>query len=119
MKKLKEIDGACVLCALHYVSKIDEDTIIRICTLHGFREGQGMENQGWRSAATQLGLKLRWMMLKPTRLKKFIKDNPVGLFFIGTHDHLFVVDNGIIVDPRCKKPPGFGRIIREAWVVRK
>lgn len=117
MKKLKKIPAACAVCALQYVSGIDEETVLRVCALHGFEVGKGMEDAEWMAAAGDLKVKIRGIALAPRLLRQFLKDYPAGLFLVGTHDHLFAVDNGIIVDPRNKKPPGLKRIIRQAWRV--
>lgn len=119
MKKLKEIDGSCAVVALCHVSSIDEETVLRVCTSCGFEAGQGMEDPEWQEAAKCLGLKLRAIKLKPCFLKEFIRKKKKGLYLVGTFDHLFVVDNGIIVDPRNPRPPGLGRLIRQAWKVEK
>lgn len=119
MKKLKEIDSACVLVALWYCTGIDEETILRICTAYGFKPKMGMDDREWKSAAGHLGIKVRGIALEPCTLHKFIKNHPAGLFLMGTWDHLFVVDNGIIVDPRCSNPPGLKRVIKQAWRVER
>lgn len=119
MKKLKKIEAACVLCALWYVSGIDEETILRICKSYGFKEGEGMQDQDWKSACRHLDIDIRGVSIETCTLRKFIKNHPTGLYLLGTFDHLFVVDNSIIVDPRCENPPGMGRLIKQAWLVIK
>ena len=117
MKKLKRIDGACAVVALLYVSGLSEDTVLRICRLHGFEDGRGMEDAEWKEAAQELGIKTRSVPVSPQRLRKFVHDHKEGLFLIGTHDHIFVLDAGLIVDPRNETPPGLGRIVQQAWRV--
>lgn len=117
MKKLKKIDGSCAVVALLYVSGLDEETVIRVCQFHGFEKSKGMDDDEWQEAARALGVKFRVAAFKPMLLRDFIKEFPKGLFLVGTHDHLFVVDNGVIVDPRNKKPPGLRRVIKQAWRV--
>lgn len=118
MKKLKEIDGSCAVVALWYVSGIDEETVLRVCTSCGFEVGEGMEDEEWQEAAHCLSVKMRSIPVdQPCTLYKFIKLHPKGLYLIGTFDHLFVVDNGVIVDPRCPRPPGLKRLIKQAWRV--
>lgn len=120
MKKLKKIDASCAVLALHHVSGVDEETVLRVCKLHGFEAGEGMEDSDWQEAAKDLGVKIRRISLEPCRLSKFINNHEVGLYLLGTMDHLFVIDNGVIIDPRTKmfgKFPGLGRIIKEAWRV--
>jgi hypothetical protein len=121
MKKLKRIDGSCAVVALHYVSGIEEDAVLRSCIFHGFRAGQGMEDEEWQAAAGDLGIKFRAVAAKSQRLKSFVKKHPKGLYLLGTKDHIFVLDNGIIIDPREKQAgryPGLGRIIKQAWKVK-
>ncbi len=122
MKKLRKIEGSCACLALHHVSGIDEDTVLRVCTLHGFTPEDGMEDLDWQEAAKDLGLRLRMVPMKDVRLSKFVKAHGAGLFLVGTFDHLFVLDNGLIVDPREKdmgRYPGLGRIVKRAWVIKK
>lgn len=118
MKKLKKISGSCAVIALLYVSGLDEQTVLRVCGFHGFEAGLGMEDRQWQNAARDLGIDYRGISLSPCTLKQFIKNYSEGLYLVGTFDHLFVVDGGIIIDPRCEKPPGLKRIIRQAWRVR-
>lgn len=119
MKKLKKIDGSCAVVALLYVSGIDEDTVIRVCQFHGFEAGKGMEDKDWMAAAKALRIKFRAVAMKPCTLDRFLKDHPKGLYLVGTYDHLFVVDNGVIVDPRNEHPPGLKRSVKQAWKVTR
>lgn len=119
MKKLKKIDGSCAVVALLYTSGLDEETVIRVCQFHGFEAGQGMTDAEWHEAAKALGIKFKLCAMKPCLLKDFLKLYPKGLYLVGTHDHLFVVDNGVIVDPRNLKPPGLRRTIKQAWKIDK
>lgn len=119
MEKLKKIDGSCAIVALLYVSGKDEDTVIRICTLHGFKEGKGMADKAWQQAATDLGIAFNGVAIQSCSLKKFIANHPKGLFLLGTHDHLFVLDAGLIVDPRNTKLPGLNRKIKQCWKITK
>ena len=107
------------MIALQYVSGIDEETVLRVCALHGFESKAGMEDEEWRAAAEELKIKTRAMSLSPQKLRRFKRDYPQGLYLLGTCNHLFAIDNGIIIDPRCEKPPGLDRIIRQAWKVDK
>ena len=119
MKKLKKIKSSCVLAALCYVSEKDEDTVIRICRANGFKDGAGMHDPDWRRAADLLGVSVRGIALEAQPLKQFLKNYPDDLLLVGTCDHLFVVDKGIIFDPLCAKPPGLRRMILQAWRVDK
>lgn len=118
MKKLKHLEGACAVLALHYISGKSEETALRVCKMHDFHPGEGMDDEDWREAAEVLGIRVRAMPLESMRLKRFVTLHSEGLFLIGTHNHLFVVDSGVIVDPRTKTP-GFGRIVKQAWRVYK
>lgn len=107
------------MCALQYVSGVDEETTLRVSALHGFVIGKGMSDAEWRAAATELKIVSRGVAMEPRILRHFLRDYSEGLYFVATHDHLFVVDNGIIIDPRNPKPPGLKRTIRQAWRVEK
>ncbi len=120
MKKLRKIDGSCAVLALHYASQIDEEAVLGVCKLHGFTPEGGMEDEDWIEAADDLNLKLRSTGKLNMRLSAFVKKYKEGLYLVGTHDHLFVVHNGLIVDPRERdvgRYPGHGRLVKEAWKV--
>lgn len=122
MRKLQKIDGSCAVLALHHVSGLPEDTVLRVCKLHGFEPSLGMEDDDWRAAADDLGIKIRAVPMESCRLKKFANNHKDGLYLLGTFDHLFALDNGIIIDPREKlagRYPGLGRIVKQAWKVYK
>lgn len=118
MKKLKALDAACAVLALHYVSGVEENTALRVCTMSGFHPGEGMSDEEWKEAAGLLGLAVRAVPLEPCRLKTFMTAHPTGLFLVSTFNHLFVLDNGLLIDPRAKTP-GLGRVVRHAWRVSK
>ena len=120
MRILKKIEDSCAVVALTYASQIDQETVLRVCTLHGFEVGYGMEDQEWQDSARELGLKFRAVSLKPCRLRSFIKKYNTGLYFVGTINHIFCVDNGLVIDPRYDgDTDGMGRIIKQAWKVDK
>ncbi len=119
MKKLHKIKASCAVCALWYVAGIDEEAVLRVCRSLGFREGEGMTDIEWKSAARTLDIDIRGIAMQPCTLKKFIKNHQDGLYLLGTWDHLFVLDNSVIIDPRCERPPGLGRKILQAWIVMK
>ena|SRR3990167_10228694 len=118
MKKLLKIKAACAATALWYVAGgVDEEAILRLSLAHGFTTKDGMADEDWLKVAALLGIKTRATLAEPILLGKFIKKHAVGLYLVGTFDHLFVVDNGIIFDPRGKKPPGLKRKLHQAWKV--
>ncbi len=120
MKKLNRIKNCCAVVALFYVSGKKEDTVLNVCRFYGFHPDEGMDDEDWRDAAVHLGLKVRQVNFKDMRLKKFIKLHPAGIYLIATWNHLFVLDNGIVIDPRGSIPPnGLNRIIKQAWTVKK
>lgn len=119
MKKIKKIDAACAVCALQYCSGIDEDTVLRVCAMHGFAAGEGMTDHEWKDAASDLKLSLKRVKTDNCTLRQFIRKYPLGLYLVGTFDHLFAVDNGIVADPRNDTRPGLGRIIKQGWLVVK
>ena len=112
MKKLTKIEGACAVLALKYVAKVPEEKAIEVCL------GQGMFDTQYLEAAKGLGLRLERVVYKKIMLKKFIKKYPLGTFLAGSHNHLFVVDNGRVVDPQWNNA-GLSRMILEAWRVDK
>lgn len=117
MRKLKKIKGACAPTALWYCCQKDEDTVLRVCQAYGFKEAEGMFDSDWQQAAQQLGITMRAVSLDPMRLGKFVKEYPDGLYLMSTRDHLFIVDNGVVFDPRYEKAPGLNRKVLAAWRV--
>lgn len=116
MKNIRKMGGACAVVALSYVSEKSEGAVLRICKLCGFLESEGMADEAWRKAAKYLGLKVREFSIPPTKPSKFIRNYPSGLYFVATHDHIFVVDDGIIIDPRLNELHPH-RTILQAWRV--
>lgn len=119
MKKLKKLGGACAPLALWYVSGKEEDAVLRICQAYGFKETEGMDDSDWKKAAAQLGIRMRAIPFEECTLKKFLREFKAGLYLVCTWDHIFVVDNGILIDPRNLKPPGLSRMIKQAWRIEK
>jgi hypothetical protein len=76
-----------------------------------------MLDEDIESAARDLGLHLVRVSTIPIKVKSFIHRYKNGLYLVGTFDHVFVVDNGVMVDPRNKKPPGLYRMIKYLWRV--
>ena len=122
MKKLMKIDNSCAVIALHHVSGMDEDTVLRICKFHDFTPKGGMIDEDWIAAGKDLGITVRLVFSGSVRLKQFLTTHKDGLYLIRTHDHLFALDNGIIVDPATKESktyPALGRLVKWAYKVSK
>ncbi len=122
MKKLIKIDNSCAVLALHHVSGLDEETVLRVCKINDFTPKNGMDDEDWINAAKDLGITVRSVFNGSERLSSFMAKKLDGLFLIGTFNHLFVVDNGLIVDPRAKQwdgYPGLGRLVKQVWKVTK
>lgn len=117
MEKVKKMKDSCAPMALLYASGKDQETVIRVCKLHGFKE-KGMTDVQWKKAAVDLGIEFTGGTIKECTLKKFIVDHPQGLYLLGTCDHLFCVDAGLIVDPKNDLMPGLNRRIKQAWRVK-
>ena len=124
MNRINNMDNACVVAALLHVSQKDEATVIRVCKAHGFNEKRGMSDPEWLEAARVLGVKidpLRIALNFPSEngyrqynIQKMFSDTNV--YLIATKDHLFCLDRGTIIDPRCDSPNlGRRRIIRQIW----
>lgn len=105
--------------ALQYISGLDEEAVLRICKHSGFHPSLGMHDEDWKSAADLLGIEVHGMPHSPCRQEAFLKKKREGLYLLGTCDHIFVYDNGIIIDPRGPKTSGMGRIIKQVWKVIK
>src|ERR1035437_6933689 len=102
--KIHKMTGSCVLCALQYVSKLQEDIVQRACTTYGWTNDRGMHDAEWKQAANMLGINIKPMKkpysdLLPIEAQIFINNYKDDLYLVGTHDHLFVVDHGLKIDP--------------------
>ena len=110
MKKLTNTPGACAIIAIRYAARTSDAAALRACI------NQGQFDEQWQKAAEELGLKLTKVRSRKILLKNFLKKFPEGMFIVGTHDHLFVVDNGKVVDP-AYDVPGLSRTLTGAWLV--
>lgn len=122
MKKIIKINNSCAVLALHHVSGMDEETVLRVCKFNDFDPNYGMDDEDWIRAAKDLGISLRSVFEGSCRFKSFFNKNKEGLFLIRTCDHLFALDNGLIIDPGAKELksyPGLGRLVKQAWKVTK
>lgn len=120
MKKLFRIVDACAPLALCHASGADEETVLRVATSYNFKPGRGMLDWEWLQAAADLGLKLEKVRIKRKTLKRFLEMFPIGLYIVGTHDHLFCVDNGVVFDPRERMRVGMpanNRFVVGVWRV--
>lgn len=103
MKKFSNIQGGCALIALKYVSKKSQEEVMSACAKYDFVEGAGMHDDEIVGAAKALGIRMSRLKKAEipynVELRGFIKNNPVGLFFLETWNHIFVLDNGIVYDP--------------------
>ena len=111
------VKDACAPCMLHYIVGKDEFAVLRACKSFGWTEPGGMTDEAWRKAASLLGVTIRLQPSEPMELRKVVKLYPKGLFILGTFDHVLVLDHGVIYDPRCEKPPGLRRTIKQIWRV--
>jgi hypothetical protein len=112
MKKLRQIENTCVPIALRYAAGVEESKVIEKCL------SAGMFNCQCLHAAKSLGLKLERVVWKKIKLKQFLKKYPTDLFIMATHNHLFVVDNGRIVDHTWNNA-GLSRMVLQAYRVCK
>lgn len=120
MKKLLSIKyttNACALTAICYVSKKDEETLFRLCKAYNLNFMDGLHDHQWQRVCRMLGITMKACLREEMTLRDFIKSHPKGCYFVGTVDHLFVVDDSTIFDPRTKKLPGLGRTLVQAWKV--
>lgn len=122
MKKLlskKYTINTCALTAICYASKKDEETIIRMCIAHNFKFQNGLTDRQWMKIARITGLSFKSQLKEKTTLGKFISKHKKGCYFVSQADHLFVVDDSIIYDPRTKYKnlPGLKRVIVQAWKI--
>ena len=110
MKRLVDIENACVPIALRFAAKVPEGKVIEKCL------SVGMSDFQWLHAAKTLGLKLDELKMKPMMVKEFSIKYPLGTFIVSTWAHLFVIEDGVVHDPAGKKP-GTSRTVLYAYRV--
>jgi hypothetical protein len=120
MKRIRKIDGSCAPLALKYLSGMTDREVCDICQFYGFQQDTGMEEHEFIEAAKDMGIRLRRINLKKkelyrVKLRKFIRENNSGTFLIYTHAHLFVIDDGKIIDPLNEGYYGLDRLVTGAW----
>lgn len=119
MKKIHRLSGTCAVFALSHVSGIVESKVLEICKSRGFEWGEGMQDDAWIAAAKDLGIRRREMNLEKCKLREFLKRYPSGMFLVGTHNHIFSVNNGAIMVRPSTEAPDLRVIIHKAWRVYK
>jgi hypothetical protein len=122
MRKLKKLKNACAPMALHHVSGIDHETVLRVCASCGFDVNEGMSDEEWQEAAQELLIEITRCHTGKINLGSFVKKFPIGLYLVTTFDHILCVDNGLVYDPREMikgRYPGLGRSVKGAWRVEK
>ena len=106
--------------ALKYLSKLEDSIVHEICLSNWFQQDHGMEENEWRKAAKEMGLRLRRLNLKKrdlyrAKLSHISKIYSSGKYIIYTPEHLFVLDNGKIIDPLNGNGYGPDRIVTGVW----
>lgn len=91
--------------------------MLAVCRKYGWYHG-GMSNAEWVRAAKKLGIKTKRLRFRQCKLGLFMKNRKKKTYIISTHGHVFVLDKGLIIDPRFKGK-GLKRIVRQAWRVEK
>lgn len=117
MPRIYRIGDSCAVFALCHVSGVEEPAVIEVCKKHGFEWGRGMYDEEWKAAARELGIRLRAVSISPLKLRKFLHENPAGMFLVCTYNHVFSVNNGGIVVRPGTAPPGPRATIKQAWLV--
>lgn len=122
MKKIRRVNGFCAPAALRHLSGLEDRLVLEICARHGFHPSTGMDEFEILAAAKSLNIRLRRVNLKKkgfyrSRLRKFRAHHRDGKYILCTHNHIFVLDMGSIVDPLWEGFPGLDRYIVSAWMV--
>lgn len=103
-RKIKRVDGFCAPSALKYLSGLDEKLVYDICAANHWNEKIGMEDREWMKAFKEAGVKFRRLNLKRKGLygkilRKIKHEYSAGRYIVLTDNHIFVLDNGEIIDP--------------------
>ncbi len=119
MSRMHKLYGSCPIIALQHVSGLSESQVIDICKWHGFEWGQGMDMQEIHAAAREIGIKKRRIKMDKCTLRTFLRDYPNGLYIVCSHNHIFAVINGGIINHPMQEAPGHRTHIVMAWRVNK
>lgn len=118
MKVVKKLDGWCAVVALKFLSGLPDAIVLQVCEHEDFDPFHGMDDESILVAAKDLGVNLKKIKIGryPYTFAEFKKKHLFGKFLLRTVDHVFVLYDGLVVDPLCEKS-GLRRIIRAAWKV--
>lgn len=112
---LDDLESACAALALREASGADDLVVLEALREEGWTEGDGAWTEQWYAAARTLGLRLTRAGYAGLTLRQLCRREPLGLWLVETHNHLLVVRDGEVVDPRSGGGPR--RRVWAAWRV--
>jgi len=109
---LNQQPGNCGPTALWLIGDHSEETVLEVCTQHGFNQDvRGMHLYDWIKAARALGFDLqevcveafaredRWQRRLDMTLSEFCRRQRTGVYCVAVASHILVVNHGVVVDP--------------------
>lgn len=128
--KISDFKNNCTLVAAKEVSGKDDAAILEAFCKRGYKANEGVHAYTFLPALQDLGLTIKEVSVRgskdtfvericsstgyersyynPARfisLGAFCKKNPVGVFFVYTRNHAFVVREGKVIDPNVTRGP--------------
>lgn len=92
--------ASCTINALSVTAEIPFEIAQQIGAKAGRRRGSGFQPRKLLSVAKRYGVVSKKLRFKRMTLQKFIKQHPVGKFYVATRVHAFAVIDGVVNDWR-------------------
>ena len=99
----KRTRGDCTVRALSKVAKITYALAESIAADGGRRPGQGAHSHDVIRAAKARGLSFRKLRCRSKTVARFIREHPVGRYYVRKRQHAFAVVNGVISDAGARR----------------
>lgn len=92
----------CTVRTLATVASIPYDHADTIATIAGRKAGRGFHSYKLIEAAKLAGFEFRKVRMRPRTLARFLREHPVGLFYVRKAHHAFAVLNGAATHSRMQ-----------------
>lgn len=108
---MNEERANCTVLALSAAAAIEYELAHRIAADAGRVSSRGFRSEKLIAEAKARGLTFRKLRMGPRTLRKFIKERPVGRFYVKKRGHALAVIDGVPSESRTS----LGSIIIDAW----
>jgi hypothetical protein len=106
----------CTVRALATVAEITYALAEEIAADGGRRRGRKVKSENVIAAAKARGVRFRKIRFSARTLGKFIRQHPVGRFYVRKRGHAFAVIDGTVHD---SKESSLGCIVIDAWQLER